>query len=146
MTCLCPWQLLAAPELREIAVRFIISFWLLLNRVAFFTANYLRHTPAILFYCTSSIAFVFCILHWPSELTAHFLIGNTLQISFFTSSLTLTDKFNKRLFSSHVNSMLVDYLVKQLSKRNKNLKLKSKSIVTKNNAKRQSWCHEFHGK
>jgi len=31
---------------------------------------------------------------------------------------------------------------RKLSKKNRNLKFKSKSILTENNAKRQSWCRE----
>jgi len=45
-------------------------------------------------------------------------------------------------FSSHMNSMFVNELVKKLNKTNKNPKFKSESIFMENNTNRQSWCHD----
>jgi len=63
--------------------------------------------------------------------------------TFCTLSLTLTDKFNKRVFffsrEQHVCQQIGE---KKNNKRNKNLKLKLKSSFTENNANRQSWRSE----
>jgi len=99
----------------EIAVRFIISLWLLLDPVL----HSWLHISSVtcLSFCSDLavcspfapvfhlIAFVFCILHWFStELTVHFFIWNFLQIHLVLYPLLWqTNLMN--FFSSHVNSM-----------------------------------------
>jgi len=141
ITCLCPQWLLAAARAERYRCQvyhFSSSFAIVF--VAVLTAYWLSHMLVILFWSGSLRSFLTSLpfnrvrlLHLAlifnradSPLLDWKLVTNTFCIS----SLTLTDKSNE-MFSSHMNSMFANNLVKRkLNKGDKNLDFKFKSIFT----------------
>jgi len=97
MTRLCPRHL---HELRDIAVKFIISLWLLLDPVLLSWLHInLHRLPVILFwssslwsFCTSLPFIRVCLLHLALIFNSPLLDWKLFTNRFCTSSLTLTNK------------------------------------------------------